>query len=108
MSQEKDKNLQILKQWYLSKFPDKCSESHKHDLRCLWLIRHEILVVEDVLMRKYVTSDRMYLRYIIPKELYDRVMKIYHYDAMHGGHLGADKTLKKIRQILLAKNASYH
>ncbi|KII68920.1 hypothetical protein RF11_03829 [Thelohanellus kitauei] len=35
-----------------------------------------------------------------PKELHSHVMKIYHDDAMHVGHLGEDRTFGKIRQRL--------
>ncbi|KII73289.1 Transposon Tf2-8 polyprotein [Thelohanellus kitauei] len=98
MSQDKDKNLQLVKKWCLSKFPDKCSESYEHDLRCLWLVRQQLLLVDDVLMRKYETGDRMYLRYVVSKDLVSRIMKTYHDDSMHGGHLGADRTFEKIRQ----------
>ena len=70
----------------------------------LWIIWEDLATSNGVLYRKWKPSNRVNecWQAIIPKEMRNETLYQLHDSPMNGGHFGVEKTLARIKQILVA------
>ena len=96
--QEKDKDIKIVLSWKLEDskpvWADISAESEI--VKYYWSRLDSYVIKENVLCRKWISDGKWEYRYVLPKYLRTFVLRQLHDSPVSGGHLGMEKTFKKI------------
>ena len=65
--------------------------------RNLWLLWDQLELHDGILYRKWITTDKTTIRFIVPRAKQDEILNALH-DSIQGGHLGQKKTLARVQR----------
>lgn len=99
--QMRDPDLAEVRTWFISGRPDRDKVAAKSPaIRHLWLLWSQLMLVQGVLYKRWFGKDGTVLKQLlVPRELYDSVLRAMH-DSIMSGHLGVRKTLRKIQKSM--------
>ena len=106
--QEKDSDISVALSWFENGLinAEKPNADHlmgtSRFVRHLWANRQQLEFSDEVLCRRFVSTvahEPSFLQVVVPKCMRGKILTQYHDESNGGGgHLGIDKTLKKVRQ----------
>ena len=93
----KDESVETMIKWKESNEvrPEYKTNKDDDELRILWLQWPRLKIVNGVLYREYREEDSIYLQFVVPKQMREKILLELH-DSWCGGHLGNDKTIAKL------------